>query len=91
MEIKLTKICSCPKTASRYPSFTRFGLIEKCRDILLNSCQNRNHLTTTDAENTKQVPWAEVSMAPRGVKSASFYLKNGMSWRNMLLHKVPFI
>jgi hypothetical protein len=25
------------------------------------------------------------------VKSAPFYLKNGMSWRKMLLHKVPFI
>ena len=30
------------------------------------------------------VPWAGVSTAP-------FYLKNGMSWRKMLLHKVPFI
>ena len=26
-----------------------------------------------------------------GVKSAPFYIKNGMSWRKMLLHKVPFI
>ena len=27
----------------------------------------------------------------RGVKSAPFYIKNGMSWMKMLLHKVPFI
>ena len=35
------------------------------------------------------VPWAGVSMALRGVKSAPSYLKNGMSWRKMLLQRSP--
>ena len=35
------------------------------------------------------VDWGEYGIA--GVKSAPFYLKNGMSWGKMLLHKVPFI
>jgi len=37
----------------------------------------------------RTVGWGEYGTA--GVKSAPFYLKNGMSWRKMLLHKVSFI